>query len=228
MSVLIIKNASNEGPGTIEDYLKAKRITYTIADFSGCDATEEVIPDITEVTHLVILGGPMAVYDSDGLPFLHFEVAMIRGFIVKRRPVLGICLGAQMIAYALGANVYRGGSQEVGWYRVDITDEGMEDAALSSLAIDNKPVAEVFQWHGDTFDLPDKAVRLSSSGEYNNQAFRYRESVYALQFHIEVKPEMIEEWLGKEDNGPVMVKESRELFPDYQKRAFNFYEIFFQ
>ncbi len=228
MNVLIIKNVLNEGPGTIEDYLKTKGIMYKVADFYGCDATEEVIPDIKEFTHLVILGGPMAVYESAGAPFLHFEVAMIRSFILKKKPVLGICLGAQMIANALGADVYPGKTEEIGWYNVDITSEGMEDPAISSLAVDNQPVAEVFQWHGDTFDLPGKAVRLSSSKVYQNQAFRYKDNVYALQFHIEVKPDMIEEWFGEDETGPAMVKQSQKLFPDYQKRAFNFYERFFQ
>lgn len=228
MNVLIIKNVSNEGPGTIEDYLKTKGIMYKVADFYGCDATEEVIPDIKEFTHLVILGGPMAVYESAGAPFLHFEVAMIRSFILKKKPVLGICLGAQMIANALGADVYPGKTEEIGWYNVDITRDGMEDPVISSLAVDNQPAAEVFQWHGDTFDLPGKAVRLSSSNIYQNQAFRYKDNVYALQFHIEVNPEMIEEWFGNEENGPAMVKQSQKIFPEYQKRAFNFYEGFFQ
>lgn len=227
MSVLIIKNAENEGPGTIEDYLKEREMSYRIANFYGCDATEEVVPDIKDSTHLVVLGGPMSVYDSEGMPFLHYGIAIIRAFIVKRRPVLGICLGAQMIAHALGADVYPGSKEEIGWHRVDITTEGMEDRVMSSLAVDNEPVADVFQWHGDTFHLPEKAVRLSTSGEYRNQAFKYRENVYALQFHIEVRPDMIEEWMGKEDNGPEMVLQSREIYPEYMKRAYGFYDKYF-
>ena len=228
--VLVIQNAANEGPGTIEDYLKAKGIKYSVVDFSGCNATEDVIPDVKEFTHLVIMGGPMAVYESDGLPFLHFEVAIIRSFILKKKPVLGICLGAQMIANALSADVYPGETQELGWYKVDITNEGMEDPAISSLAVNNQPVAEVFQWHGDTFDLPDKAVRLSSSKVYQNQAFRYKDNVYALQFHIEVKPDMIEEWFEKEKgyDSDEMIEQTQKIFPEYLKRAFSFYEKFFQ
>lgn len=230
MNVLIIKNTANEGPGTIEDYLKEKGIKYTVADFYGCEATEEVIPEIKEFSHLVILGGPMAVYDSAGAPFLHFEVAMIRAFILKKKPVLGICLGAQMIANALGADVYPGKTEEIGWYNVDITSEGMEDPVISSLAVNNQPSAEVFQWHGDTFDLPDKAVRLSSSKVYQNQAFRYKDNVYALQFHIEVKPEMIEEWFGKEEgcDSDEMMEQTQNIFPEYRNRSFSFYEKLFQ
>ena len=229
MNVLIVKNVANEGPGTIEDYLKEKGIDYTVADFSGCDATEESIPDIRGYTHLVIMGGPMAIYESDGHPFIHFETAMIRSFILSKKPVLGICLGAQMIAHALKADVYSGGTEEVGWDRVDIAPEGMEDPVFSSLAVNKEPYAEVFQWHGDTFDLPQKAVRLSSSKVYQNQAFRYGDKVYGLQFHIEVEPEMIKDWFGKEEGFDIenMLEQSGRIFPEYRKRAFKFYDKFF-
>ncbi|GBE04693.1 MAG TPA: GMP synthase [Nitrospirae bacterium] len=229
MSVLICENIEIEGPGTIEDYLKERGKKYHILDFSDCKA-EDNIPDIREYTHLVIMGGPMAVYEPVGFPFIHYETAMIRAFIKSRRPVLGICLGAQMIANALGADVYPGGTEEVGWYKVDITKQGMEDSAIARLAVNNQPVAEVFQWHGDTFDLPEKAVRLSSSRIYKNQAFRYGSNVYGLQFHIEVKPGMIKGWFEKEEkyDSEKMIEQTQKIFPEYQKRAFDFYEIFFR
>ena len=229
MNVLIIKNVTNEGPGTIEDYLKGKGINYRVADFSGCEATEESIPDIRHFTHLVIMGGPMAVYESGGLPFLHYEVAMIRAFAKRGKAVLGICLGAQIIAHALGADVYKGKKQELGWDSVEITEEGMKDDAFSTLAVDNTSMAHVFQWHGDTFDLPKKAVRIATSGDYENQAFRYAGNVYAFQFHIEITPEMIREWFGHERNSDVntMLDRTQELYPEYRKRADRFYEKFF-
>jgi GMP synthase (glutamine-hydrolysing) len=229
MNVLIIKNVTNEGPGTIEDHLKGQGIKYTIADFSGCEATEEKVPDIRDFTHLVLMGGPMAVYESEGLPFLHYEVTMIRAFAKSGRAVLGICLGAQMIAYALGADVYKGEKQELGWDTVEITEEGMKDDAFSTLAVDNASLAQVFQWHGDTFDLPKNAVRIASSGFYDNQAFRYTENVYALQFHIEVTPEIIREWFEHEENIDLnkMLDRTRTIYPEYRKRAERFYEKFF-
>ncbi len=229
MNILIIKNTANEGPGTIEDFLKEKRIDYTVADFYGCDATEDSIPDVSRFTHLVIMGGPMAVYESEGAPFLHFEVAMIRSFILNNKPVLGICLGAQMIAKALKAEVYAGGTEEIGWDRVEIITEGMEDPVFSTISVNSEPYAEVFQWHGDTFDLPGKAVRLSSSKIYPNQAFRYKDNVYALQFHIEVRPDMIREWFTDEkgDNVDKMFRQTDDIYPEYQKRAMSFYERFF-
>jgi GMP synthase (glutamine-hydrolysing) len=228
MNVLIIKNVSHEGPGTIEDYLIEQGIKYVVLEFSGCGAVTE-LPDLRPYTHLVIMGGPMAVYESDGLPFLHLETAMIRVFIKTGRPVLGICLGAQIIANALWSNVYKGAVQEIGWDRVEITGEGMIDPVFSALATDNKPCADIFQWHGDTFDLPGKAVRLASSAHYQNQAFRYGNNIYGLQFHIEVTPEIIEEWFRKEEGPDVknMLDTARRIFPEYRKRAFSFYNNFF-
>jgi GMP synthase-like glutamine amidotransferase len=226
MSVLIVKNIASEGPGTIEDFLKEKGMQYSILDLFDCK-TE--IPDVRDYSHLVIMGGPMAVYEMDNHSFMSFEAAMIRAFIKSSKPVLGICLGAQMIAYAFGAKVYPGGTKEVGWYRVDITEDGMKDPALSTLSVDSSPVAEVFQWHGDTFDLPEKAVRMASSEAFQNQAFRYGDNIYALQFHIEVTPEMIREWFTGEEGVDIesMMNETNAIFPEYRKRAMKFYEKFF-
>lgn len=228
MSVLIIKNIASEGPGTIEDYLKAQGMKYLILDFSDCSATGR-IPDIRDFTHLVLMGGPMAVYESEGQPFFHYEVAMTRSFIKSGKSVLGICFGAQIIAHALKADVYAGGTQEVGWDRVEITPEGMGDPVFSALSVNGEPRAEVFQWHGDTFDLPARAVRLSSSGVYENQAFRYKDNVYALQFHIEVTPAIIREWFAAEKGDKIarMFSDSDSLYPEYHRRAFAFYDKFF-
>ncbi len=226
MNVLIVKNVSNEGPGSIEDYLNERRVAYSILELYDCKA---VIPDLRSYTHLVIMGGPMAVYEMDEHAYLKFEAEMIRVFINTGRHVLGICLGAQMIAHALGARVYAGGTQEVGWYKVDISPEGMKDPVLSAISVNNEPYAEVFQWHGDTFDLPPDAVRISSSEVYQNQAFRYKDNVYALQFHIEVDPGIIKEWFkGKEDvDIDEMMSKTNAIYPEYYIRALNFYEKFF-
>ncbi|UCD34410.1 MAG: gamma-glutamyl-gamma-aminobutyrate hydrolase family protein [Nitrospiraceae bacterium] len=228
MPVLIVKNTASEGPGTIADFLAREGIPFRLVDFSDC-ASDPEIPDIREHSHLIIMGGPMAVYDSAGMPFLHYEVAMIRAFIRSGKPVLGVCLGAQVLAHSLKAEVFAGGKEEIGWDRVDITPEGMEDPVFSTLAVDGAPCAEVFQWHGDTFDLPAKAVRLASSGTYQNQAFRYGANAYGLQFHIEVTPQIIEEWFGKEEGTRLqeMIQEARRIFPGYHQRALRFYEKFF-
>ncbi len=230
MNVLIIKNVKNEGPGTIEDFLKEKGAEYSVVDFSGCSATEKTVPDISGFSHLVIMGGPMALYESEGAQFLHFETAMIRAFALGNKPVLGICLGAQLIAHALKADGFAGGTEEVGWNKVDITPEGMEDPVFSTISVNTEPYAEVFQWHGDTFNLPEKTVRLASSGVYENQAFRYKENVYALQFHIEVRPEIIRELFAdkKSCDTEKMFEQTDDIYPEYRKRAMKFYDAFFR
>jgi len=226
MDVLIIKNIESEGPGTIEEFLKVKGIDHNLLEIYDCRAET---PDVRRYSHLVVMGGPMAVYEMAEHPFLTHEETIIRAFIVARKPILGICLGAQMIAHTLGARVYAGGTQEIGWYTVDITDEGMRDPVFSTLSIDGSGTAQVFQWHGDTFDLPEKAVRLAGSDIYENQAFRFRDNVYALQFHIEVTPEMIREWFEDEEGVDLqeVLGQTEEIYTEYHNRAIRFYERFF-
>ena len=225
MQVLIIKNVFTEGPGTIADYLHAEKIPSTLCDLSTGDA----VPDLSPFTHLVIMGGPMAVYEMDRYPYLKNEVQLISAAIKANKHVLGVCLGAQMVAHALGARVYAGERKEIGWYEVAITPEGMKDPLMSSLALDGKSLAQVFQWHGDTFDLPSGAERLASSNLYPNQAFRYSDRVFALQFHIEVTPAIVFDWLKGEKGVDLnsVNAESNSLYAPYRKRAVNFYRKFF-
>ena len=225
MQVLIIKNIFTEGPGTIADYLHAEKIPSTLCDLSTGDA----VPDLGPFTHLVIMGGPMAVYEMDRYPYLKNEVQLISAAIKANKHVLGVCLGTQMVAHALGARVYAGEQKEIGWYEVSITPEGMKDPLMSSLALDGKSLAQVFQWHGDTFDLPANAVRLASSDLYHNQAFRYSDRVYALQFHIEVTPKIVFDWL-KDEKGIDLKSvdaESNRINDPYRVRAANCYRGFF-
>lgn len=200
MSVLICKNITSEGPGTIEDYLKAKEIPYKIVDLS---LGEEIIAPET-YDFLVMMGGPMSVNESDLYPYIAKEESLTREFISKGKGVLGICLGAQIMAKTLGARVYRGPQKEIGWLDIVLTTDGLNDPILSTYAtnpIDGHLSRElkVFQWHGETFDIPSGAVRLAGSQPYPNQAFRYGSMAYALQFHIEVTKDMVYEWLRDED-----------------------------
>ncbi|NOZ24726.1 MAG: GMP synthase [Nitrospirae bacterium] len=225
MPVLIVKNIPMEGPGTIEDFLREKGIPYTIAELSK----GEQVADTADYSHLVVMGGPMAVYEMDRYPYLGYEADLIGRFINEKKAVLGVCLGAQMVAHCLGARVYAGDVKEIGWYEVDITPEGMADEVFSSIAVDGRPVAEVFQWHGDTFDLPEGAVRIASSSAYPNQAFRYGSRIYALQFHIEVTPAILKEWFEGEEGVDVedMLAHTEKIYPEYYKRAMKFYDKFF-
>jgi GMP synthase (glutamine-hydrolysing) len=161
-------------------------------DVSFCDAA------IDDVTHrsiedadlLIVLGGPIGVYEADAYPFLTRELGLLERRLAQSRPTLGICLGSQLMARALGARVYAGPVKEIGWGRVTLTDAG----AKSCLAPLADEAAEVLHWHGDTFDLPDSAIRLASNDAYQNQAFAYGRHALALQFHLEADPRQLEEW----------------------------------
>ncbi|MFF0745953.1 glutamine amidotransferase [Streptomyces sp. NPDC004111] len=137
---------------------------------------------------LVVLGGPVGALDTDAYPFLEEELALIRARLSRAEPVLGICLGAQLIAAALGAKVYPAEAKEIGWGPVELSEEG----AGSPLAGLTSPV---LHWHGDTFDLPTGATHLASTPVCTNQAFAVGRTALGLQFHVEVLGSAIESWL---------------------------------
>jgi GMP synthase (glutamine-hydrolysing) len=228
MSVLILKNVPNEGPGTIEDFLIGERRAYRIVDLSAED-----IPGTDDFDALVILGGPMSANDAERYPCITREIELVKDFALKKKKVLGVCLGAQIMAKAFGAKVYPGPEKEIGWYDIEVDYRGGIDRLMGSL-VRHPETGEylqkikVFQWHGETFDIPEGGVRIAKSLLYPNQAFRYGEFAYAFQFHIEVREETIYEWLKDE---PVdmehLRKETQLFFGQYRQRAENFYRVFF-
>jgi GMP synthase-like glutamine amidotransferase len=224
MNVLIIQNVTSEGPGTIADHLRTNNFPFTCIDLERGHS----LPDSAPFSHVVILGGPMAVYEMDRTPYLKDEALFIEKAVGAGKHVLGVCLGAQMLAHVLGAHVYPGRQKEIGWYNVALTDDGMKDTCMAELAVEDKRIAHVFQWHGDTFDLPHGALRLASSDLFPNQAFRYSDRVYALQFHIEVTPGIVTGWLRNEKgiDHPLIDRRSREIYAPYLKRAEGFYRAF--
>lgn len=227
MSVLILKNVSTEGPGTIEDFLREQGIPYRIVELE-----KEAVPHPDEFDTLVMMGGPMSVNEEEIYPYIKRERELVKEFIAGGKRVFGVCLGAQIMAKALGAEVYVGPEKEIGWYEIELTEDGIRDPLMKKLAVhpragDFWKRFRVFHWHGETFDVPSGAVRLAKSALYPNQAFRYSNNAYAFQFHIEVKKEMIYEWLKDE---PVDRDELRKLteaiYEDYAGRAMNFYKAF--
>ncbi len=229
MSVLILKNVSSEGPGTIEDYLKESGI-----DFITVDLSAEKLSLNEGVGTLVIMGGPMSVNESDVYTYIKREIELVQDFVRKGKKVLGICLGAQIMASALGAKVYPGPEKEIGWYDIELQEEGLKDARMTRMAIHPKAgdfwkKFKVFHWHGETFDLPLGGVRLAKSALYPNQAFRYGENAYAFQFHIEVGKEMVYDWLKHESvDMDAIVRDTEKYYEDYHQRALNFYKAFFK
>jgi GMP synthase-like glutamine amidotransferase len=229
LSVLIIKNIATEGPGTIEEFLRRKDIPFKIVDPSSGD----IPPPLEEFDTLVMMGGPMAVYEMDKYPHLVTGSRIIREAINRNMSVLGICLGCQMVAYCIGAEIYPVQKEEIGWYHIELTGDGLRDPLMRRLAAHPKVGDfwrrfKVFHWHGDTFDLPLGAVPLAKSRLYKNQVFRYGNKVYGFQFHIEVTKDMISEWMQEHPQSDRIMKETDVLYKDLFGRATNFYKMFFQ
>lgn len=228
MSVLILKNISSEGPGTIEEFLRKNSIHYRVVD-----CVKENIPGSNEFDVLVMMGGPMSVNEEGIYHYIKMEMALVKDFISGGKKVFGVCLGAQIMAKALGAKVYAGPEKEIGWYDIEITEDGLSDSMLKKLAAqpesgDFRKMFKVFHWHGETFDIPDGAVRLAKSAIYPNQAFKYGDNAYAFQFHIEVTRDMIFEWLKNEPVDMSRVKcQTDSIYDEYLGRAMNFYKAFF-
>ncbi|HMK42550.1 MAG TPA: type 1 glutamine amidotransferase [Dissulfurispiraceae bacterium] len=230
MAVLILKNVSSEGPGTIEHYLAHRSIAFSVVDLHA----GELIMSTSRYDTLVMMGGPMSVNDEAEYPYLKREFELTRKFIRGGKRVFGVCLGSQIMAKALGGKVYKGPAQEIGWLDIVLTGEALRDPAVRSLSMHpdtghaNRTVT-VFQWHGETFTLPRGAVRLASSDLYPNQAFRYGQRAYAFQFHIEVTKQMVFEWLKNEPVDQAALKRAtEELYDIYNRRAFAFYDAFFR
>ena len=185
--LLIVQHVPHERLGTFEPALASGGM---IRYLNAADERAEW-PSLDEVDGLVVMGGPQSVSEQARDPFLKRELALLREALTRGRPILGVCLGAQLLSAALGGRVTKSPQKEIGWYPL-MREPGADGDALCA------PFGQtetVFQWHGDTYSLPQGAVRLASSPQCREQAFRYGDRVYGVQFHLEMTAAMIRAWM---------------------------------
>jgi len=187
--ILVFQHVPYEPLGTLDPLLKQAGFRLRYVNF-GRDP--DALPTLDGYTALIVLGGPMNADDFAGYPHLAREIELLQLAVQRRMSVLGICLGAQLLAKALGGKIIAGAAREIGWHEVEATADGLLDPVLSSFG----QRREVFQWHDDVIELPPGAVHLASSEICSTQAFRYGEHAYGLQFHLEADGALIERWLN--------------------------------
>ncbi|MBI5050850.1 MAG: type 1 glutamine amidotransferase [Nitrospirae bacterium] len=191
------------------------------------------MPQPDDFDTLIMMGGPMSVNEDNIYSYIKEEEKLVRNFIAKGKKVFGVCLGAQIMAKALGARVYTGHKQEIGWHDIELTTEGIKNSLMQKLAThpqggDFWKRFKVFHWHGETFDIPQGAVRLAGSELYPNQAFRCGDKAYAFQFHIEVNKDIISGWFKDNPVAEKIKEETEKFYNVCCGRAMNFYELFFR
>ncbi len=186
--VLVLQHVASEGAGTIRDYMTANGIPFRFVRLYENEKLPQALKNIRSV---FVMGGPMNVYEEDKFPFLKEENTFIQKLIQENIPMLGVCLGSQLLAKALGAKVMKAKAPEIGWGNVKFSPDGSKDPLFSKIGSSD---LRVLQWHEDTFELPKGAVHLASSTAVPNQAFRYKDRFYGFQFHVEVDRPMLVEW----------------------------------
>lgn len=185
---LVWQHLAHEGPGTFGELLSARGWDVRVKNVTQ---TADLGPETDTADLLLILGGPMAVYQAEDHAFLMAETERTARRLADDRPTLGICLGAQVMAAALGARVHPGTSREIGWFPLEAESWTVQDIEAWGLTA---RTSTVLHWHGDTFDLPAGARRLAASAVTPNQGFRFGRNGYALQFHLEVPTAEIRLW----------------------------------
>lgn len=175
-----------EGLGCIENWISMHNYTLSYTRFYE----KYTLPKITDIDWLIVMGGPMGVYDDNLYAWLAEEKKFISEAIHSGKTIIGICLGSQLIAEVLGAKVYQNKQKEIGWFDIEQTDNNQSIIT----GIENR--FPVFHWHGDTFDLPDGSINLFRSAVTKNQAFLYKGNVLGLQFHFEVTIESMNKMVG--------------------------------
>lgn len=215
MNIAIFQHVPFEGPAKIETWAKEKGHKLRHARFYE----DPTIPLMKSVQGLVIMGGPMGANDEEKYPWMAREKKFIRKALEEGLPVLGVCLGAQLMASVLGAKVYPNKEKEIGWFPIELTLEGLESGLLGGV-----PALEVLHWHGDTFDLPVGATRLAKSRACLNQAFGWGPRALGLQFHLEMgeaELKAITENCGEELNAKGNYIQSAQVILDASEKISN-------
>jgi len=198
-------HVESEGPGVFGELLQAAGAEVRVARLHLGDS----LPEPRELDAALSLGGPMNVYEEERHPFLRDETRFLQTAAAHNLPVLGICLGAQMIAKAAGAVVTKNHVEEVGWGTVRLTGEGLVDRLFFGLP----PVLPVFQWHGDTFGIPEGGALLATGDDCRNQAVRFGRS-YGLQFHLEADRPLLASWFAGAPAERDILRRCDELAPE--------------
>ena len=215
--IYIIKHIDIEGPGTLGDFLRKKNIKFKIIDLGAGEKLPKFAKDVDGV---IILGGPMNVYEENKYPFLKEEDRFIKEVIAKEIPFMGICLGSQLLSKAAGASVVKSPVKEVGFFDVELTKEGQRDPLFAGL----EDKINIYHWHEDMFNIPDDGKLLATANGCPHQAFKVGQCAYGLQFHVEVTDVSINEWATEYIKDHVELKIKMEkMMADYQKKkgAFN-------
>ncbi|MES2626846.1 MAG: GNAT family N-acetyltransferase [Pseudomonadota bacterium] len=214
MNIHYLQHVPFEGLGSMELHLRAQGHSLSSTHLY----LDSILPEPDDIDWLIVMGGPMGVYDEALYPWLKIEKRFIRDVIAAGKRVLGICLGAQLLAEVLGARVYRNKHREIGWFPV----QRMPGNSTSALFAVFPAEADVFHWHGDTFDLPEHTALLASSEACRNQGFIFRNQVLALQFHLETTPQSATDLIahcGNELDGSRYVQDASALLADPQRFA---------
>ena len=228
MKALVVQHIECEGGGYLEDFLYEQQIDFKIARmYEQCK-----LPNVNDYDVLIVLGGPMNVHEEERYPYFEDLTMAIKNFVAQNRHYLGLCLGAQFLAKALGAEVTQNHVREIGNFEISLTEEGLNSPLFKGFR-ERFPALE---WHQDTFAIAEGATKLAESKLCSNQAFRFR-NAYGVQFHLEATPEMIEDWLNfygddlsEEGIDPVIImgetNKMADIYSSLSKQLFvNFFEL---
>lgn len=227
--LLVIQHSDSEGLGSLEAEIRLQNLATETIQVDQ----KSSFPSGTELEGygaLIILGGPMSVYEEKKYPWIGKELLFIREALRQKKPILGICLGAQLLAKACGARVYKGPVKEIGWSPIRFDDWFSSRNPLTFQLELSKPHM-VFQWHGDSFDFPVEGYRLAWNQTYPGQMFSFQGNAFGIQFHPEVTEEMIRHWVesGRKEivtarlDPEKILQETARYLPDLQKLCHKFF-----